>query len=81
MAGQEWTQETVRTAGAELVCLKGGSGKPLLVLHEELGHPGWLRWHSALARQRTVLIPLHPGFGVSPRKEALSILSQVASVE
>ena len=78
MAGQEWTQETVRAAGAELVCLKGGGGKPLLVLHEELGHPGWLRWHSALARNRTVLIPLHPGFGASPRVEWIRNIRDLA---
>jgi pimeloyl-ACP methyl ester carboxylesterase len=66
MAGQEWTRETVRVGGNDITCVKGGSGKPLLVLHEEIGHPGWLRWHSELARSRTVLIPLHPGFGTSP---------------
>src|SRR5215510_6536803 len=66
---QGWREETVRVAGAELTCLQGGSGTPLLVLHEELGHPGWLRWHSELARTHTVIIPLHPGFGKTPPVE------------
>jgi pimeloyl-ACP methyl ester carboxylesterase len=71
MAGntQEWREETVRVAGTDLTFIQGGTGKPLLVLHEELGHPGWLRWHSELARSRTVMIPLHPGFGKSPPVE------------
>ena len=71
MAGnaQEWREETVRVAGTDLTLIQGGTGKPLLVLHEELGHPGWLRWHAALAQNRTLLIPLHPGFGKSPRME------------
>ena len=71
MAGnaQEWREETVRVAGTDLTLIQGGTGKPLLVLHEELGHPGWLRWHTALAQNRTLLIPLHPGFGKSPRVE------------
>ncbi|NOT56362.1 MAG: alpha/beta hydrolase [Deltaproteobacteria bacterium] len=69
MAGQEWREETVKVAGIDLTLLKIGTGKPLLVLHEELGHPGALRWHSDLARHRTVTIPLHPGFGKSPRVE------------
>jgi pimeloyl-ACP methyl ester carboxylesterase len=67
MANQEWREETVRVAGTDLTCITGGSGAPVLVLHEELGHPGWLRWHSELARSRTVIIPQHPGFGKSPR--------------
>ena len=67
MANQEWREETVPVAGTDLTCITGGSGAPVLVLHEELGHPGWLRWHSELARSRTVIIPQHPGFGKSPR--------------
>src|SRR6266511_4076736 len=71
MAGnvQEWTEEVVHVAGTDLTFIQGGSGKPLLVLHEELGYPGWLRLHSALARHRTLHISLHPGFGKSPRVE------------
>jgi len=63
----EWTEEVTPVAGSNLAIIKGGSGKPLLVLHEELGHPGWLNWHSELARQRTLLIPVQPGLGKSPK--------------
>jgi pimeloyl-ACP methyl ester carboxylesterase len=66
---QGWREETVRVAGADLTLIQGGSGNPLLVLHEELGHPGWLRWHAELARSRTLIIPQHPGFGKTPRVE------------
>src|SRR5262249_47791133 len=52
---------------AELELVKGGSGEPLLVLHDEMGQPGWLRYHDSLARRRTLLMPSHPGFGGSPR--------------
>ena len=65
----QWHEETVRVAGSDLIVVKGGSGRPLLVLHEELGHPGWLKWHASLARDRTLLIPLHPGFGRTERIE------------
>jgi pimeloyl-ACP methyl ester carboxylesterase len=61
-----WTEEKFRVGDSELQVLKGGSGKPLLVFHAELGHPGWLKWHSALAEKRTLWVPLHPGFGKSP---------------
>lgn len=67
----EWTEEITQVAGSNLAIIKGGQGKPLLVLHEELGHPGWLSWHEALAKERTLLIPIQPGFGKSPRIESV----------
>lgn len=67
MANDAWTQRTLSTAGTELSVIEGGSGKPLLVLHEELGDPGWLEWKQEMAKARSLIIPLHPGFGVSPR--------------
>lgn len=60
-------EETVRVADSELVLLRGGSGKPLLILHDELGYPGWMGWNEALAQERTLLIALQPGFGRTPR--------------
>ena len=62
----QWTEEKFRVGESELNVIKGGQGKPLLVFHGELGHPGWLGWHSALAQKRTLWIPHHPGFGKSP---------------
>jgi hypothetical protein len=63
-----WRQELVNVDGTDLSVVKGDSGRPLLILHEELGHPGWLKWHTALARDHTLIIPLHPGFGVTSRR-------------
>jgi pimeloyl-ACP methyl ester carboxylesterase len=62
-------EEIVNAAGAELTLVRGGSGKPLLILHDELGYPGWMAWNERLAQDRTLLIPLQPGFGKSPRIE------------
>jgi pimeloyl-ACP methyl ester carboxylesterase len=80
MAGnsQEWTEVTAHSGGADLALIKGGSGRPLLILHEELGHPGWLRWHSALAQNHTLHIPIHPGFGSLPRVEWVSNIRDLA---
>src|SRR6266436_5840901 len=66
---EEWREEITHVAGTNLAIIKGGTGKPLLVLHEELGHPGWLNWHRALARERQLLIPIQPGLGKSPRND------------
>ncbi len=57
----------MRAAGAELVTVKGGSGKPLLILHDELGYTGWMTWNEELAPDHSMLIPLQPGFGKTPR--------------
>jgi pimeloyl-ACP methyl ester carboxylesterase len=54
-------------AGTDLVLVRGGTGRPLLMLHDELGYPGWMTWNAALARDREFLIPLQPGFGKTPR--------------
>ncbi len=61
------TEETLDIAGARLVMVKGGSGKPLLIFHDELGYPGWMTWNESLAHDRTLLIPLQPGYGKTPR--------------
>jgi pimeloyl-ACP methyl ester carboxylesterase len=58
--------ETVHLAGVDLKLIKGGRGAPLLILHDEMGHPGWLRFHESLAENFTLYIPQHPGFGESP---------------
>lgn len=57
------TEEIVRAAGAEMAVVRGGSGKSLLILHDELGYPGWLLWNERLAKNRELVIPLQPGFG------------------
>src|SRR5260370_37077171 len=63
----EWAEEIVRVAETEIAIIKGGSGKPLVILHEELGHPAWLGWHRALEQERQLIIPVQAGLGKSPR--------------
>jgi pimeloyl-ACP methyl ester carboxylesterase len=67
MATADGKEQTMRLGDNTLTVVQGGSGQPVLVLHEELGDPGWLQWHSELARSRTLIIPQHPGFGKSPQ--------------
>ena len=61
------TENIARAAGAEIAVIRGGSGKPLLILHDELGYPGWMTWNERLAQERTLVIPLQPGFGRTER--------------
>jgi len=74
----EWREEKVHVGGADLTVIRGGKGKPLLVLHEELGHPGWLQWHSELARERELIIPIQPGFYRTERVEWIANIRDLA---
>ncbi|MEQ9452464.1 MAG: alpha/beta hydrolase [Pseudomonadales bacterium] len=58
----EFTERFVQVAGHELKLLEAGSGSPLLVCHDELGHPGALAWHAALAKTHKLIVPIQPGF-------------------
>jgi pimeloyl-ACP methyl ester carboxylesterase len=76
---KEWIEDRIRSGDIDLAVVRGGSGEPLLVLHEELGYPGWLRWQSALALKRTLLIPMHPGFGRTPRLDWITSVRDLAA--
>lgn len=75
---RQWTEEKVRVGETELVVLKAGKGKPLLILHGELGWPGWMSWNTELAKERTLLIPMHPGFGKTPMVEWITGIRDLA---
>ncbi len=62
-----WTETTANIAGTTLVLVRGGSGRPLLMFHDELGYPGWMQWNEELAKEREFIIPLQPGFGKTPK--------------
>lgn len=49
--------------------VRGGTGKPLLVLHDEMGYTGWMTWNDELAKNRELIIPLQPGFGKTPKQD------------
>ena len=75
---QTWTEEIVDLAGAKIQLVKGGSGDPLLILHDEMGYHGWLRYHEALAQNYTLYIPSHPGFGKSERLDWIMYMRDLA---
>jgi len=72
------TEEIVQAAGIKLHIAKGGSGPPLLILHDELGPPGWLRYHAALAQHYTLYMPSHPGCGQSERLDWIMSMRDLA---
>jgi pimeloyl-ACP methyl ester carboxylesterase len=62
-----WSEESVSVVGVQLSMIKGGSGKPIVIFHDELGYPGWMTWNESLAHDHTLYIPLQPGFGKTPK--------------
>ena len=74
-----FTEERVQVAGAEMQVLEGGSGDPLLVLHDEMGQPGWLQLHEELAKNYTVYAPSLPGFGVTDRLDWIMNVRDMAT--
>ncbi|MGH7857107.1 MAG: alpha/beta fold hydrolase [Candidatus Binatia bacterium] len=73
-----WSERTCHVGEQDLLVAEAGSGKPLLILHEELGCPGPLRWQASLAGSRKLLTPLHPGFGRTPRVEWIASVRDLA---
>jgi pimeloyl-ACP methyl ester carboxylesterase len=53
--------------GVRTHLMRGGRGRPVLVLHPEFAARIWAPYHDALAAQFQVIAPDHPGFGDSDR--------------
>jgi pimeloyl-ACP methyl ester carboxylesterase len=65
MAG--WSEHSVKLGDVELRLWRGGSGRPVLVLHHDIGTPDRLPFYDALADRFDVIVPNHPGFGSEQR--------------
>jgi pimeloyl-ACP methyl ester carboxylesterase len=63
----EQEQSVIRVGDVDVAVVRGGEGPPLLVLHDELGYPGWMTWNKALAAKRELVVPLQPGYGHTPK--------------
>jgi pimeloyl-ACP methyl ester carboxylesterase len=59
----------VKAAGIAVGLRRAGKGAPLLVIHGELGMPGWLESLALLAEGYDVIVPSLPGFGQSTRPD------------
>src|SRR5579871_1940364 len=58
-----WSEKDVDLAGTRLQAMRGGSGRPVLVLHHDIGTPDRLAFYDALAERFDVIVPRHPGYG------------------
>jgi pimeloyl-ACP methyl ester carboxylesterase len=60
-------QEILPVGDVPVTVMRGGEGPPLLVLHDELGYPGWMSWNDELAASHELIVPLQPAYGYTPR--------------
>ena len=60
-----YTEQTLDEIPGRVHLMKGGQGSPLLVLHDDVGTPGWTPFYDELAGRSTVYVPSHPGYGKS----------------
>jgi len=74
-----FTEECVEAADLRVQLRMGGKGEPLLVLHSELGVPGWLQAYEALTEYFTVYVPSLPGFGQSARPDWIVSVRDLAA--
>jgi pimeloyl-ACP methyl ester carboxylesterase len=72
------TDQIVEVADTRLHLSRGGSGDPLLVLHHDIGSPGWLPFYQRLAERFEVFVPSHPGYDRSSRPEWMRSVRDVA---
>ena len=79
-ASVAWTDTAITVAGTKMHVSRGGSGRPLLVLHHDIGTPDRLPLYDELAQHYTVLLPHHPGWGRSERPQWLRSARDVAAM-
>jgi len=79
-AGPGWSETVVELADVKLHLARAGSGRPLLVLHHDIGSPDQLAFYDELASRFEVLVPHHPGYGKSERPEWLRSVRDVAVI-
>lgn len=65
---------TLKLYGTEIELIKGGAGRPLLILHGPWGNPGWLSYLDQLSSDFEIYLPTHPGFGKSQRHAGLETI-------
>lgn len=51
-----WAETTASIAETGLVFVRGGASKLLLILHDELGYPGWRQWNKELTKERELIL-------------------------
>jgi pimeloyl-ACP methyl ester carboxylesterase len=78
--GVVWSEAAVEVAGLQLHLRRAGSGKPLLVLHHDIGTLDRVDFYDRLAGRFEVLVPDQPGHGRSERPDWMRHPRDLAAV-
>jgi pimeloyl-ACP methyl ester carboxylesterase len=71
--------ETIDVRGRPTVLMHGGDGPPFIYLHSSLGESArWLPFYQTWAKQLTVYVPTHPGFGKSGGFDQIDTIEDMA---
>lgn len=73
-----FSQRFVDIDGCRINLRRGGSGEPLLYLHGANGAPAVMPFMEKLADRFDVIVPEHPGFGLSEEPEWLENIHDLA---
>lgn len=69
----------IAVRGCDIGLMRSGSGRPLLILHGAGGAGSWLPYVADLAARHDVIVPEHPGFGVSDTPDWLDTVADLAN--
>src|SRR5579863_8727406 len=78
MAG--WSEQNIELGDTKLHFWRGGRGRPVVVLHHDIGTPDDLPFYDALADRFDVIVPRHPGFGEPERPQWMRHPRDIASL-
>jgi pimeloyl-ACP methyl ester carboxylesterase len=71
--------ETIDVRGRPTVLMHGGDGPPFVYLHSSLGESfRWLPFYQTWAKNFTVYVPTHPGFGQSGGFDQIDTIEDMA---
>lgn len=74
----KFSQSFIEVDGCKVNLRRGGSGQPLLYLHGASGAPAIMPFMEKLAERFDVLVPEHPGYGMSEEPQWLENIHDVA---
>ena len=73
------TNTKLAVRGCNITMIRGGAGRPLLMLHGAGGAGSWLPYMADLATRHDVIVPEHPGFGASDTPDWLDTIPDLAN--
>jgi len=69
----------ISVRGCEITVMRGGAGRPLVILHGASGAGSWAPSMAQLADKHDVIVPEHPGFGASDTPDWLDNVPDLAN--